>query len=254
MEGIAKFKEYFAGYESNYVVIGGAACGLYAEMYAQTPRVTHDIDTVLVVEALTHAFVERFWQFVKDGGYRGLETSQGKHEHFRFRLPSEPGFPEQIELFSRDIGILSAPADARLTPIPVDEDLSSLSAILMNEAYYRYTIEHCKVVDGVHVAKVESLICLKCRAYMDLARRRADGEFIDSRKVNKHKRDVFRLTAMLGAEERFAVPAELLSDVRTFAEMVRTNMPNSDALKAMGIHGAGAEEVLERMLVAFVGE
>ena len=27
MEGIAKFKEYFAGYESNYVVIGGAACG-----------------------------------------------------------------------------------------------------------------------------------------------------------------------------------------------------------------------------------
>ena len=89
---------------------------------------------------------------------------------------------------------------------------------------------------------------------MDLARRRADGESIDSRKVNKHKRDVFRLTAMLGAEERFAVPAELLSDVRTFAEMVRTNMPNSDALKAMGIHGAGAEEVLERMLVAFVGE
>jgi len=31
-------------------------------------------------------------------------------------------------------------------------------------------------------------------------------------------------------------------------------MPNSDALKAMGIHGAGAEEVLERLLVAFVRE
>ena len=38
MEGIAKFKKYFAGYERNYVVIGGAACGLYAEMYAQTCR------------------------------------------------------------------------------------------------------------------------------------------------------------------------------------------------------------------------
>jgi len=252
MDGIEKFREYFADYTTNYVVIGGAACGLYAEIYAQTPRVTHDIDTVLVVEALTPEFGERFWQFVKDGGYRSQETSQGEHEHFRFRLPSEPDFPEQIELFSRDIGILTLPESARLTPIPLDEDLSSLSAILMNEAYYRYTIEHSELVEGVHVANIESLICLKCRAYIDLARRRAEGEAIDSRKVNKHKRDVFRLTAMLDATERFDLPTDLSRDVRTFAEMVRTDMPNSDALKAMGIYGFSAEEILERLLEVFV--
>ena len=252
MEGIEKFREYFADYTTNYVVIGGAACGLYAEIYAQTPRVTHDIDTVLVVEALTPEFGERFWQFVKDGGYRSQETSQGEHEHFRFRLPSEPDFPEQIELFSRDIGILTLPESARLTPIPLDEDLSSLSAILMNEAYYRYTIEHSELVEGVHVANIESLICLKCRAYIDLASRRAEGEAIDSRKVNKHKRDVFRLTAMLDATERFGVPTDLSQDVRKFAEMVRADMPNSDALKAMGIYGFSAEEILERLLEVFV--
>jgi len=252
MDGIEKFREYFADYTTNYVVIGGAACGLYAEIYAQTPRVTHDIDTVLVVEALTPEFGERFWQFVKDGGYRSQETSQGEHEHFRFRLPSEPDFPEQIELFSRDIGILTLPESARLTPIPLDEDLSSLSAILMNEAYYRYTIEHSELVEGVHVSNIESLICLKCRAYIDLARRRAEGEAIDSRKVNKHKRDVFRLTAMLDATERFDLPTDLSRDVRTFVEKVRADMPNSDALKAMGIYGFSAEEILERLLEVFV--
>lgn len=254
MNGLEKFKEYFADYSANYVVIGGAACGLYADLYAQTPRVTHDIDTVLVVEALTSDFGKMFWQFVKDAGYSSQETSQGKHEHFRFRLPASTDFPEQVELFSRDIGILSAPADARLTPIPVDDDLSSLSAILMNEDYYHYTITHSELVDGVHIAQRESLICLKCRAYIDLANRRAQGEAIDSRKINKHKRDVFRLVAMLEPAERYVVPADLLQDIHMFADMVRADMPNSDALKAIGIYRASAEDVLQQLLNAFFEE
>ncbi len=254
MDGLNKFKEYFAAYTDNYVVIGGVACGLYADMFAQNPRVTHDIDTVLVVEALTHDFVVQFWQFVKDAGYKAQETSTGKHEHFRFRFPSSEDFPEQIELFSRDIGLLTTPEDARLTPIPMDEDLSSLSAILMNDAYYHYTIAHSELVDGVHVAKPESLICLKCRAYVDLANRRAEGESIDSRKVNKHKRDVFRLIAMLAANQSFVVPYDLYQDILVFAEMVRLDMPNTDMLKAIGIHSATAEDVLQRLLKAFAEE
>lgn len=254
MDGLNKFKEYFADYTDNYVVIGGVACGLYADMFAQNPRVTHDIDTVLVVEALTHDFVVQFWQFVKDAGYKVQETSTGKHEHFRFRFPSSEDFPEQIELFSRDIGLLTIPEGARLTPIPMDEDLSSLSAILMNDAYYHYTISHCELVEGVHVAKPESLICLKCRAYVDLATRRAEGESIDSRKVNKHKRDVFRLVAMLAATQSFAVPYNLYQDILVFAEMVRSDMPNADMLKAIGIYNTTAEDVLQRLLNAYVKE
>ena len=254
MDGLNKFKEYFADYTDNYVVIGGVACGLYADLFAQNPRVTHDIDTVLVVEALTHDFVVQFWQFVKDAGYKVQETSTGKHEHFRFRFPSSEDFPEQIELFSRDIGLLTTPEGARLTPIPMDEDLSSLSAILMNDAYYHYTIFHCELVEGVHVARPESLICLKCRAYVDLATRRAEGESIDSRKVNKHKRDVFRLVAMLAASQSFAVPHDLYQDILVFAEMVRSDMPNADMLKAIGIYNTTAEDVLQRLLNAFAKE
>lgn len=222
--------------------------------YVRTKLVTHDIDTVLVVEALTHDFVVQFWQFVKDAGYKAQETSTGKHEHFRFRFPSSEDFPEQIELFSRDIGLLTTPEDARLTPIPMDEDLSSLSAILMNDAYYHFTIAHSELVDGVHVAKPESLICLKCRAYIDLATRRAEGESIDSRKVNKHKRDVFRLIAMLAANQSFVVPYALYQDILVFADRVRLDMPNTDMLKAIGIHSATAEDVLQRLLNAFAEE
>ena len=122
------------------------------------------------------------------------------------------------------------------------------------KAYYHYTISHCELVDGVHVAKPESLICLKCRAYVDLATRRAEGESIDSRKVNKHKRDVFRLVAMLAATQSFAVPHDLYQDILVFAEMVRSDMPNADMLNAIGIYNTTAEDVLQRLLNAYVKE
>ena len=72
MDGLNKFKEYFADYTDNYVVIGGVACGLYADLFTQNPRVTHDIDTVLVVEALTRDFAAQFWPFLKDAGYGSI--------------------------------------------------------------------------------------------------------------------------------------------------------------------------------------
>lgn len=61
VRGLEKFKEYFAEYEANYVIIGGAACDLYEENFAQIPRATKDIDVILVVEALSAAFVAKFW-------------------------------------------------------------------------------------------------------------------------------------------------------------------------------------------------
>ena len=88
VRGIEKFKDYFAGYEANYVIIGGAACEVHEEIYAQKPRATKDIDIILVVEALSADFVAKFWEFVKAAGYgdknkgEGKDSSQ-KHEYYR---------------------------------------------------------------------------------------------------------------------------------------------------------------------------
>jgi len=53
--------------------------------------------------------------------------------------PANQEYPYQVELFSRNLGLIDFPEDAHLTPIPVSEDMSSLSAILMNDDYYHYT-------------------------------------------------------------------------------------------------------------------
>ena len=138
VRGIDKFREFFTGYEGNYVIIGGTACEMHEEIYAQTPRATKDIDIILIVEALSSDFAAKFWEFVKTAGYRqrnkGTGNGECRHEYYRFKEPGNPDFPYQIELFSRNIGVVKFPDDAHITPIPVDDDLSSLSAILMDDA------------------------------------------------------------------------------------------------------------------------
>lgn len=102
----------FKGFEDNYVIIGGTACEIHEDLYAQVPRATKDIDIILIVEALSAEFVAKFWEFVKMGNYeqrnKGVnENVEPKHEYFRFMKPANPAFPYQVELFSRSLGLMN---------------------------------------------------------------------------------------------------------------------------------------------------
>ena len=258
VKGIERFKEFFKGFENSYVIIGGTACEIHEELYAQTPRATKDIDIILIVEALSHEFVARFWELVKAAGYeqRNKGTSQGnqrRHEYYRFMKPANTEFPYQIELFSRNIGLLDFPEDARITPIPTDDDLSSLSAILMDDDYYNFTIGHSHVEDGVHIANVESLICLKCKAFLEMSERKAQGGQVDSKHIQKHKKDVFRLAAMLAPSDRFEdVSQTLKDDVSHFCEEVKDDLPNQDFFKSAGLQNITGEQMLEQLKNSFL--
>lgn len=70
MEGLDKFKEAFENFSDNYVIIGGTACDITMTGTEVRPRATHDIDMIVVVEKMNTAYGERFWDFVKEAGYR----------------------------------------------------------------------------------------------------------------------------------------------------------------------------------------
>lgn len=46
IKGIESFREWFSGYEENYVVIGGTACDLLMSEAGESFRATRDIDMV----------------------------------------------------------------------------------------------------------------------------------------------------------------------------------------------------------------
>lgn len=256
VRGIEVFKAAFANYSGNYVIIGGTACERHEDNSGLIPRATKDIDIILIVEALSHEFVSRFWSFIKGGGYTekhiGEKSEDPQHQYYRFKNPSDTSYPAQLELFSRSLGILELPDDMHITPIPTDADLSSLSAILMNDDYYHYTIEHSSVEDGVHIANIESLIALKCKAYHEMLAIKESGGSADSKHIKKHRNDVFRMVASLPpASPKFAVPTSLHEEIKLFCERVSEDMPDKNLIKDMGLRKGSPQDLLDRLKIMF---
>ena len=253
VNGLIRWREYFGKDKDKYVLIGGAACNLLEEELDMNPRATKDLDLVLVVEALTPDFGARLWEFIKNGNYesRCRGGNEHRHEYYRFMNPQDKSFPKQIELFARNTGILYLPPDARIEPISVGEDLSSLSAILMDDDYYSFTIKHCRDIDEVHIATPEALICLKAKAYTDMLSRRQTGEQVDSHDIEKHKKDIFRLIAMLPRDAHFDLPEKLRKDIALFSETVG-ELPNQDFFKSSGLRGLNAEKLMDLLYSAFI--
>lgn len=251
VKGLDVFKKYFEAYPDNYVIIGGTACDLIIEDAGLQTRVTKDIDIILVVEALTPDFVKQFWKFVADGKYERQEKSEGERKYYRFTKPANAGFPHQIELFSRKPDVLDLEEGTHLTPIPVDDDLSSLSAILLSDDYYHYMITHSDVKDGLHHAGTNALICLKAKAFLEITDRLAKGSKEDSKHLKKHKADVFRLAVMLADTDVFEVPAGIKEHLQAFAAAIKDDLPDKAIFENMGLGKIEARKVYDQVLTSF---
>ncbi len=232
VNGLDVFREHFRAFGDRYVLIGGTACDLAFGVAGLEFRATKDLDIVLCVEKLDAAFVRAFWEFVRTGGYARRESSTGKRRLYRFAKPSAAGFPEMLELFSRVPDILGQIEGGHLTPILVDGDLSSLSAILVDEAYYGWLQAGRREVAELPVVAPEHLIPLKARAWLDLRDRKASGQEVDGKAIRKHRNDVFRLYSVIDPEFRATLPATIHDDMQRF---LADATGESVDLKALGL-------------------
>ena len=206
VRGIDGFREWFRGYEEQYTIIGGTACDLLMTDEGLDFRATKDIDLVLIVEAVDAAFGRRFWDYITTGGYEHRNRSTGESEFYRFTNPQSRDYPTMIELFTRQLDAIALPADAVLTPLPLEDEVSSLSAILLNEDYYEFLKQGRVQVSGVTILDAPYLIPFKAKAWIDLSDRKAAGEQVDSKNIRKHKNDVFRLTELLDRNQQTLGP------------------------------------------------
>ncbi|OPX34294.1 MAG: hypothetical protein B1H11_11115 [Desulfobacteraceae bacterium 4484_190.1] len=253
VRGLDTFRRFFKDFSGNYILIGGAACDEHMTDAGLIFRATKDLDLVLIVEALNTEFVQHFWRFVREGGYETRQKSGGGRKYYRFLKPQKEIYPYQLELFARNPDLLDLADDTHLTPIPVDDDMSSLSAILMNDDYYGFTIENSEVEDDLHRAGVETLICLKAKAYLDLKKRKEKEEKIDERNINKHKNDVVRLAVLLSPENSRHLPDSIRDDMRQFMDLLKLEPPDYGTLgKLMGVPRLDEEVVVNQIKHTFI--
>ena len=251
VRGLEKFREFFRNYNGSYVIIGGTACDIAINEAELTPRTTKDIDIILIVEAISPAFVLKFWEFVKEGGYELKEQGDKDRRYYRFTKPENHGFPYQVEIFSKNPDLLDLKEGMHLTLIPVSESVPSLSAILLDEDYYKYTIAHSSYKDALRIANIDALICLKAKAYLDLVKRKKNGEEIPEKDIRKHKLDIFRLAVLLTAEDNFYLPDSLKEDMQEFTDLISVELPDNAIFKEMGLGTIDVEKLFEQMIKNF---
>lgn len=239
--GIESFRTWFRGNEAQYAIIGGTACDILMSEEGLPFRATKDIDLVLIVEAIDAAFGRKFWEYVQAAGYEHCSRSSGVPQFYRFSRPKSKQYPAMIELFARRLDSIPLPEDAVLTPLPMEEDISSLSAILLDDEYYDFLKQGKTTVSGITVLDAAYLIPFKAKAWLDLSERKEVGEHVDSKNIRKHKNDVFRLTELIDPDETITVPAGVLADLKEF---IRRMSDETVDIKQLGLAGMTKDQIL----------
>lgn len=234
VNGIEKFKEKFESFKGKYTLIGGVACGLLMDDAGLDFRATQDFDIVLIIESMDDDFGRAIWDFIRDGGYKIREKSTGEPEFYRFKSPEDKSYPKEIELFSRKSKLLNYADEDRLTPIHISDEISSLSAILLDDEYYLFLSHGLTELEGIQVLNYTHIIPFKAKAWIDLKERKGNGEAVDSKNILKHKNDVFRLSQLLAESDFVTLSEGIKADMASFV----AQMENEDVdLKNLRIRG-----------------
>lgn len=248
IQGLNVFRDFLTGFEDRYTLIGGVACYLSLAEADIDFRATKDLDIVLSAEALDAEFAAKFWAFVKAAGYEHQEKSTGEKQFYRFSKPTQPNYPIMLELFSRRPDAVFLEGEATLTPIPVDEDVSSLSAILLDDDYYRCIQQGKTLVDGVPILSVDYIIPFKMRAFCDLSNRKAQGAHVDSRDIKKHKNDVLKIAQLLSPAQTVVVSDAIKEHMKEFILAIKDE---SVDMKSLGLAGFTLEGILKVLVSVY---
>lgn len=244
VEGLDKFADHFEPFTENYVLIGGTACDLAMQLVGQNFRATKDLDVVLFLEERRDEFVSHFWDFIRAGGYQTRQQASGRPQYYRFTDPATEDYPYMLELFSAMPSDVYYIGDGHLVPIPASEEISSLSAILMDADYAAWILGSRTVSNKVAFARSEHLIPLKARAWLDLRKRKAEGGQVDDRHIKKHKLDVFRLLTVVDPAYHPTIPSQISHDMAQFIETMRDEPVD---LKSLGLKGVSQDELLGQL-------
>lgn len=200
---------------------------------------------VLIIEALTPEFGGKLWQFILDGKYRNKSTNGEKPQFYRFDKPEDDSFPKMIELFCRsDFELVKSEG---ITPIHIDDEISSLSAILLNDDYYKVLIDGKVLRNGLSILRPEYIILFKAKAYLDLKMRKEMGEKVDSSDIKKHKKDVLRIASELMLEKIEDLPTTVNADIHNFIQALDKEPFDQNSLKEYGLKNEDVVNLLKQI-------
>lgn len=242
------------------MLIGGVALEQYLDSLDIPSRTTHDLDVVLCAESLSPEFVGRLRELLERGCYQVRSRSEGPKCFYRFEKPADESFPKVIEIFSRapDSWSFSEEDDCRWLPIPTGDSYESIAALLLEDGYYDYAVEHAYLVDGVRIIDAPTLIAFKARAWIDLTERRrlyAEGKSdvrVDQGDIDKHRKDILRIATTLSPAKKYLMPERMVEGIREFTDRALPSGSGPDHIHGLdaSMTREEAASLLSRVFVA----
>lgn len=251
MRGMARFQEHFKDAVDDFVVIGGAACELLFEESSLEFRLTKDIDIVVIAEPrASREFGDALWGFIKKGAYQSVEKGVDNPRLFRIKGPKNPEYPMMVELLSKKPDSIVLREGQVCVPLSFEDEISSLSAIALDDEYYRLITSAREIQQGVPVLKAPGLIAFKAKAWLNLTREKNNGIRVQKGTIRKHFQDVFRLTQILSEADKLTVSPIVFQDIQLFCRFAKESnyYPRKIGLSV------SREEALNRVISAFVVE
>lgn len=227
---LQNFAEYFRAFESEYALIGGAACHLWFASRGLNFRNTVDVDMVLLMQSRGAAFLHAFSDFIEAKGYDAevctLTDGTCKTRLYRFLNHTSTDYPAQIELLGPDDESLSHSVRQRCIPVKAEEEYSGLSCMILEEAYHRLLRDSRRMVAGIPLADEAVLVLFKIRAYLNIMERRASGAPHGSdgslQNAHKHRNDIL-LLLLLGDVSLLPVAPNIRETVMAFAGLLKAD-------------------------------
>ena len=240
VDGLDKLVTAFAGLEHEYAIIGGCACDLILAADGIKFRNTRDVDMIICISSESETFIKAFQGLLKDGEYKVWYDKEKNKHFFRFVNDHNRSYPVMIELFSKN-PMVGESIISHLVKISLkDEPIYSLSAILLDDDYFRLVENNLTMYQGISVPIAEVLMLLKMKAYLNLKESREQGKEIASDDIRKHRNDVMRLLAVAKTNSKLAVSDNVFRDVELFLSDLNID---ENRLRMMGVPGFSVEEV-----------
>ncbi len=212
VRGVDHFSEFFKDFSDEYVIIGGTAASEILNDNELTFRATKDVDMVILTND-SPALNSRIIEYVKLGQFKAQETVEGKR-YYRFSDPADDKFPKLLEIFARNESGLELETGQHIIPI-INQEADRLSAILLDDDYFELIRANAvKSKEGYSLIDPRVNICLKARAYRELTQRKVNGEKVDSREIEKHKKDVLRIALVLDGSKTVSLPQVVSDDLK----------------------------------------
>lgn len=136
--------------------------------------------------------------------------------------------------------------NASIIPIHINDDISSLSAVLLNDDFYDFMLQGRKTINGLSVLSAEYLIPFKMYAWLNLKNKKENGFFVKNTDLKKHKYDVFRLLRIVSLNKVINLQGLVFLKTNEFIELMKSeDLP----LDKIGISFSASEgiDLLKRL-------